>query len=96
MLAQDCEFEYEIIVIDDASTDRSVEVIKTFLSDDRVRLMALEENLGAAAAINLGWREARGSIFAGLMEMMPGTRNIYEWRRMYLTGMQMWCWCIQT
>ena len=63
LLAQDCEFEYEIIVIDDASTDRSVEVIKTFLSDDRVRLMALEENLGAAAAINLGWREARGEYF---------------------------------
>lgn len=63
LLVQDCEFDYEIIVIDDASTDRSVEVIKTFLSNDKVRLIALEKNVGAAAAINLGWNEARGEYF---------------------------------
>lgn len=60
LLKQDCDFEYEVIVVDDASKDASLEVIQPFLSDHRVRLISLAQNGGAAAAINLAWKESRG------------------------------------
>jgi glycosyltransferase involved in cell wall biosynthesis len=51
----------EVIVIDDASTDDSVEVIGQFAKDDPiVRLIRHERNLGVVAACNRGVKECRG------------------------------------
>lgn len=51
----------EIIVVDDASTDNSVEAIKAVAhSDDRVRYMTLPCNGGPYVAKNIAYREARG------------------------------------
>jgi glycosyltransferase involved in cell wall biosynthesis len=50
--------EYEIIVVDDASTDDTAQVAAQY----PCRVMRLSENVGAAVAKNLGVREARGDI----------------------------------
>lgn len=48
---------YEIIVVDDASTDNSLSVIP-----EGVRVIALKENVGVAEASNVGIRAAQGSL----------------------------------
>jgi len=50
--------EYEIIVVDDASTDDSREILSAF--EDPVRVINLEENIGLAGASNIGIKAARG------------------------------------
>ncbi len=52
----ECEF-WETIAVDNASRDGTVEIVKRF---KWVRLIRNPENLGFAAALNLGAREAKG------------------------------------
>lgn len=49
----------EIILIDDKSTDNSVELIKK-IGDKRIKLIALEKNSGAAIARNKGIEKSSG------------------------------------
>jgi GT2 family glycosyltransferase len=51
-------FEYEVIVVDNASADGSAEAIRAEFPD--ARLLALDENIGFARANNLAAHEARG------------------------------------
>lgn len=51
----------EIIVVDNASTDGSAEMVRTAFP--HVRLMALPENVGFARANNLGFAHAQGRYF---------------------------------
>ena len=48
----------EVIVIDDCSTDNSVESIKSFEPD--IKIFSTPENSGVAASANLGIRKSRG------------------------------------
>ncbi len=50
---------FEVIVVDDCSTDNSVEIIKSF----PCRLIALDKNSGASKARNAGAKEGSGEIF---------------------------------
>ena len=58
---------YEIIIIDDASNDRSVEILKRFQKKDkRILILKNNKNLGAAASRNIGITKARGGIIVFL------------------------------
>jgi glycosyltransferase involved in cell wall biosynthesis len=50
---------YEVIVVDDASTDKSEDVICGFT--DKVKPIMLKKNVGVAEASNIGIRAAQGS-----------------------------------
>lgn len=57
---------WELLLVDDCSKDASVDRIKPFLSDERIRLIKQETNQGAAAARNRGILEAKGRFLAFL------------------------------
>lgn len=58
VLSQTCP-ELELILVNDGSTDRSEEIINTYIHDDRV-LYLKQENKGVSAARNLGLSYASG------------------------------------
>ncbi len=51
---------WELIIVDDASTDRTAEIAASFASDPRVRLLRNEQRLGKWANHNRGAETARG------------------------------------
>ena len=56
--------DVELIIADNASTDRTAEICRVFAADDpRVRYLRQRENLGAAANYNRTLEEARGTYF---------------------------------
>ena len=58
---------WELLVVDDVSTDNSVEIVKEYAEkDSRIRLMSNPTNSGAAEARNLALREAKGRWIAFL------------------------------
>ena len=50
-------FTAELVIIDDASTDRTVEIVET-LADPRIRLLRQDVNQGKGAAIRRGFKES--------------------------------------
>jgi glycosyltransferase involved in cell wall biosynthesis len=56
--------DFELIIIDDASTDNSLEVIQKYRSDKRVNLLALTTNVGNYKARNIGIENAKGNYIA--------------------------------
>ncbi|MGB3246684.1 MAG: glycosyltransferase family A protein [Sulfitobacter sp.] len=56
--------DFELLVIDDCSTDATAEVVEKYCSDPRVRLHRNTTNLGPAGARNLGIELARGRYVA--------------------------------
>jgi glycosyltransferase involved in cell wall biosynthesis len=51
----------EIIIVDDCSTDRTREILKT-VSDENVRIFYQERNQGKGAALRRGFQEATGDV----------------------------------
>ncbi len=53
--------QWELLAIDDGSTDNSPEILKSYsIRDKRVRIIAHEENKGVPSARNTGIRNSRG------------------------------------
>jgi glycosyltransferase involved in cell wall biosynthesis len=63
VLQQEGDYRFELIVVDDASTDNSHEVITSF-SDPRIVYLRHDRNQGHAATVTDGLREARGKYIA--------------------------------
>lgn len=57
--------DFEFLIVDDASTDASVECIRSY-TDSRIRLVCNESNLGQADSLNRGLELARGTYIARL------------------------------
>lgn len=57
--------DFELLVVDDGSTDDTFRVVKGF-SDSRIRCFRHGQNRGISAARNYGLREARGSLVSFL------------------------------
>ena len=58
---------WEMIIVDDCSTDRTCEIVKKIsMMDSRIKLICQKENLGAAKARNLSTMKATGRFIAYL------------------------------
>src|SRR5690554_3195610 len=58
---------FEMIIVDDCSTDRGVEIIRKYCSlDPRIKLIELQQNSGPAVARNVAIEVARGRFLAFL------------------------------
>ena len=58
---------WELLIVDDCSTDKSVEIIKSYCDRDlRIKLFVNEKNSGAAASRNRALRESTGKWIAFL------------------------------
>ncbi|AKB39127.1 glycosyltransferase family 2 protein [Methanosarcina mazei] len=86
--------EFEVIIIDDGSTDKSAEIVKNF-TDSRIRLIQ-QENAGVSAARNRGIEEAKADLVAFLdaddewtpsfLATILGLRNKYPEAGAYATA----------
>lgn len=58
---------WEMVIVDDQSTDRTWEIAKTYADQDsRIRIYRLEKNSGAAVARNTAMKHAKGRYIAFL------------------------------
>ena len=55
--------DFEFLIIDDRSTDNSIQIVKSF-KDDRIRLHCNDINLGQTKSLNVGLHLARGKYIA--------------------------------
>lgn len=53
--------DWELIIVDDGSTDDTETVVDKWRGDERIRYVKMSENQGASAARNRGIKEARGA-----------------------------------
>jgi len=59
---------YEVILVDDGSRDRSVDILKSWAArrPDRVRVLELARNFGQHQAILAGFRDVTGDVVVTL------------------------------
>lgn len=58
---------YEIVFIDDGSTDRSLDLLKEYVSKNKnIRVFSFRRNLGKAEALTLGFQKAKGDYIVTL------------------------------
>ncbi|MFA6410783.1 MAG: glycosyltransferase [Candidatus Buchananbacteria bacterium] len=56
--------DFELILINDASTDNSDQIVKKYLADSRIVYIKNEKNQGIVANLNLGLKSAKAEIIA--------------------------------
>ncbi len=57
--------DLEFIIIDDASTDKSLEIIKKYsLKDNRIKLISNSKNIGLTKSLNIAIRYCKGEFIA--------------------------------
>lgn len=57
---------WELLIVDDCSTDNTDEIVKPFLANERIKYFKNEKNSGAAVSRNKALREAKGKWIAFL------------------------------
>ncbi len=56
-------YDYEIIFIDDGSTDQTLSIMKSIAEKDKnVRVISFRKNFGKSSALQIGFAEAQGNI----------------------------------
>lgn len=63
IFCQQCEGDYEVILVDDASTDNTPDILKA-IEDPRARIVTHTRNQGHVATVNEGLALARGEFIA--------------------------------
>ena len=59
--------DFELICINDASTDNTIQILQTFqIKDSRIKILSNDERRGAAFSRNRGMREAKGTYLSFL------------------------------
>ena len=58
--------DWELLIVDDCSSDNTDEVVKVYLTDQRIKYIKNEKNSGAAVSRNCALREAKGRWIAFL------------------------------
>lgn len=58
--------EWELIIVDDCSTDNTDDMVRPFLTDNRIKYLKNKKNSGAAVSRNRALREAKGKWIAFL------------------------------
>lgn len=58
--------EWELIIVDDLSSDNSVQIVEKHLDDTRIKLFSNNNNLGGAATRNIAIEKAEGRYIAFL------------------------------
>src|SRR5580658_77872 len=57
------QYEYEIVVVDDGSTDGTVEQVRAWTKrDPRIRLLSRAGERGLAGAVLFGWSQSRANL----------------------------------
>src|SRR3990167_11076711 len=57
------EYKYEVIVVDDASTDSSISYLEKLVKEfENLRFFVNEKNLGFSSTINKGVSQSRGEV----------------------------------
>jgi glycosyltransferase involved in cell wall biosynthesis len=84
MIAQ--QYSYEIIFVDDGSTDNSWEIIQQLrLANPNVKAIKFQRNYGKSAGLNEGFRAAKGDVVITMdADMQDSPDEIPELRRMIL------------
>jgi glycosyltransferase involved in cell wall biosynthesis len=69
--------DFELLIIDDGSTDETEQTVKPYLSDPRVRYF-YKPNGGEPSAVNEGWRRASGEYFTQINSDDPALPNLLK------------------
>ena len=81
--------DFELLVIDDGSTDNSRELARELSRDPRVVSVPLDRNRGVSAARNHGIEQARGEYLAFLSERDEGKTQVWTLFREGGEGVQL-------
>lgn len=78
--------DFELLLLDDCSTDNSAKIAKSFLGDSRVRMFYNEQNCGIAESRNRLLSESRGKYIALMDDDDIAPENRLEIEKEYLDG----------
>ena len=85
---QEHGFSYEVIIIDDGSTDSTWEkIVSINAADPRFKGIRFNRNFGKSAALQTGFRASKGQVVITMdADMQDSPDEIPELRRMVLEG----------
>src|SRR5436190_19696556 len=83
-VANENQLSYEIIMVDDGSSDNSWQVVEELRKkNSNIRGIKFQRNYGKSAALNEGFREARGEVVITMVaDLQDSTGEISELSRM--------------